>query len=151
MKKINLLFIACFCIWNSSFSQNAQVEKSIFGIQTGLLGIWVHNEARLAPKIALRSEIGFDAGFWISSYKEDGFAMIPTITLEPRYYYNLEKREAKGKKVHHNAANFLSLDVNYIPNWFVISNVDNVEVVETISFIPKWGIRRNIGQHLITK
>ncbi|MDG3580998.1 hypothetical protein [Galbibacter pacificus] len=51
MKKISFLFIACFCMWNSSFSQDAQLEKSIFGIQTGLLGIWVHNEARLTRKL----------------------------------------------------------------------------------------------------
>ncbi|MDG3580999.1 hypothetical protein [Galbibacter pacificus] len=62
-----------------------------------------------------------------SSYEEDGFAMVPSIALEPRYYYNFEKRETKGKRIHHNVA--------------------NVEAVETISFIPKWGIRRNIGQH----
>jgi len=40
------------------------VEKSVFGAQAGLLGIWVNNEAKLTNAIALRSEIGFDGGFW---------------------------------------------------------------------------------------
>ena len=34
----------------------------------------------------------------------------------------------------------------YRPDWFVISNKDNVSVVPTISFIPTWGIRRNLGK-----
>jgi len=34
------------------------------GIQTGFLGIWVHNESKLSNTISLRSELGFDSGFW---------------------------------------------------------------------------------------
>lgn len=45
-------------------SQNASVEKSVFCIQTGFLGIWLHNETKLTNQIALRSEIGFDSGIW---------------------------------------------------------------------------------------
>ena len=45
-------------------SQNTSVEKSTFGIQTGVLGIWAYNEARLSNSIALRTEIGFDFGIW---------------------------------------------------------------------------------------
>ncbi len=41
----------------------ASVEKSIFGIQTGFFGIWVHNEFRISNRFALRSEAGFDASF----------------------------------------------------------------------------------------
>ena len=42
--------------------QEASVERSIYGTQTGLLGIWFQNETRLATDITLRSEIGFDSG-----------------------------------------------------------------------------------------
>ena len=43
-------------------SQNASIEKSLYGIQTGFFGIWAHNETKLTNQIALRSEIGFDNG-----------------------------------------------------------------------------------------
>ena len=45
-------------------SQDASVEKSTFGIQTGVLGVWAYKETELSNQIALRTEIGMDAGFW---------------------------------------------------------------------------------------
>ena len=62
MKKITTLVLLSLCI--NSLAQEAGVEKSVFGIQTGFLGIWGHNESRLNSAFALRSEIGFDSGIW---------------------------------------------------------------------------------------
>ncbi|MGG5485400.1 hypothetical protein [Gaetbulibacter sp. PBL-D1] len=59
-----LLILTFFTISLSTQSQTTSVEKSTFGVQTGFLGIWVHNESRLSNSIALRSEIGLDAGIW---------------------------------------------------------------------------------------
>lgn len=128
--------------------QEISVEKSIYGIQTGLLGIWVHNELKLTNEISLRSEIGFDSGiFGGSFYDKTGFLMTPVITLEPKWYYNLEKRNSKSKNIKNNSGNFIGLKTSYNPDWFVISNYDNLKVVNQISIIPTWGIRRNIGNH----
>ncbi|MCM5661500.1 hypothetical protein [Galbibacter mesophilus] len=146
MKKILIIIVIVFS-FQKVHSQNSDVEKSIFGIQTGFLGLWGFNEARLASKLALRSEIGLNAGFFSGTFIEDGFILTPSITVEPRYYYNIKKRNEKGKSTFHNAATFLALDVTYLPDWFTISNLDNVSVLDNVSFIPKWGIRRNIGKH----
>lgn len=129
-------------------AQNSSVEKSIFGVQIGLLGVWVHNEAKLTEKIVLRSELGLDSGLFSKSYYEDdiGFFMTPVITLEPRFYYNLNKRVAKSKNISGNSGNYLSLKTSYNPNWFVISS-DDIIVTDQISMVPTWGIRRNIGTH----
>jgi hypothetical protein len=129
-------------------SQTASVEKSTYGIQTGFLGIWAHNESKLTNSIALRTEIGFDSGIWGGDfYDGTGFLMTPVITLEPRLYYNLNKRVKKSRRIDGNSGNFISLKTSYHPDWFVISNTDNVSVVSDISFIPTWGIRRNVGKH----
>ncbi len=74
--------------------------------------------------------------------------MTPVIKLEPRWYYNLNKRVTKSKNINGNSGNFLTLQTNYNPNWFVISNYDHLEVPNQISIIPTWGIKRNIGNHL---
>ena len=127
--------------------QDISVEKSIFGIQTGLLGIWGHNEFRMSNELAFRSEIGLDGGAWGGSYYEDtGFALAPLIAIEPRWYYNMSKRASKEKRIDGNSANFLSLRINYHPDWFIISNQD-VNVVSNLSIIPSWGLRRNLGKH----
>jgi len=147
MKKITLTLIFCGLTLIAK-SQTASVEKSTYGIQTGFLGIWAHNETKLTNSIALRTEVGFDSGIWGGDfYDGTGFLMTPVITLEPRLYYNLNKRVKKSRRIDGNSGNFISLKTSYHPDWFVISNTDNVSVVSDISFIPTWGIRRNVGKH----
>lgn len=147
MKK--LLFTLILCGFSLvSISQNASVENSIFGIQTGFLGIWANNELKLSNQFALRSEIGLDAGIWGGDYyPKNGYAFTPVITLEPRWYYNLNKRVKKKRSISKNSGNFIALKTSYHPDWFVISNYDNVTIVSDISIIPTWGIRRMIGSH----
>ena len=61
MKKRILLSLIISLIYTVGKSQTASVEKSTYGIQTGLLGIWVHNEMKLKNQIALRTEFGVNA------------------------------------------------------------------------------------------
>jgi len=144
-----ILLLLSFCgLTTVTKSQTASVEQSTNGIQTGILGIWVHRETKLSNQIALRAEIGMDAGFWGGSiYPQNGYLMTPVIRLEPRWYYNLNKRISKSRNISGNGGNFLTLQTSYNPNWFVISNYDNAEVADQISIIPTWGIKRNIGNH----
>ena len=129
-------------------SATASVEKSTFGIQSGLLGVWGHNELRLSDEFALRTEIGFNAGIWGGLfYPKAGFVLLPVITAEPRWYYNLEKRVRKSRDIAGNNGNFVSLQTSYRPDWFLISNYDNITTFNTVTVIPTWGIRRNIGEH----
>jgi hypothetical protein len=146
MKKIiTLVFLSLSFFCNA---QNVSVEKSVFGIQTGFLGIWGHNESRLSNTITLRSELGFDSGIWGGDfYDGTGFLLTPVLTLEPRFYYNLNKRNSKSKNITNNSGNFISLKTSLHPDWFVISNYKDLSIVSDISFIPTWGIRRSLGTH----
>ncbi len=148
MKKYIFIFALLFQFSFSQDKDTASVEKSIYGIQTGILGIWIHNESRLSNEIALRSEIGLNASiFGGSFYPKTGLLMTPVIRIEPRWYYNLEKRQSKSKNTTNNSGNFLALQTTFNPNWFVISNYDNIKIVNQISLIPTWGIKRNIGKN----
>jgi len=146
MKKIIafvFLSLSIFCN-----AQNVSVEKSVFGIQNGLLGIWAYNESRLSNTIALRCELGLGAAIWYGSfYDEVGFSLSPVLTLEPRFYYNLNKRNSRSKGITNNSGNFISIKTSYYPGWFVISNYEYESLIKGISIIPTWGIRRNIGAH----
>jgi hypothetical protein len=145
-----MLFLSVFGFTQDNqneISNSVSVEKSIFGAQIGFLGIWLHHEVRLSNKIALRSEIGLDTGLWWGEfYDKTGFVAGPVLTLEPRWYYNLNKRNRKGRPTNDNSGNFISIKTSYHPDWFVISNYQNVRIVSDISFVPTWGIRRNIGE-----
>ncbi len=145
MKKIILILL----ITNFSFSQdkpNTSVEKSIFGIQTGFLGAWIHNESRLSNQISLRSEVGLDLGINANS-NDTKTVLIPSFRIEPRWYYNLKKRAEKGRNISKNSGNFLALNLTYNPDWFYIGGEDNVEIIGILAIVPKWGIKRTVGNH----
>lgn len=147
MKKNLLILIFCGLTFFAN-SQDISVEKSTFGIQTGFLGIWVHNESKLSNQIVLRSELGLDTGIFNGNANDNiGFFMVPTITLEPRWYYNLNKRQEKFRRIDGNSGNFISIKTTYHSDLFVISSYDNVIFITDISIVPTWGIRRHIGAH----
>ena len=148
MKKTLITLILCG-ITLTAKSQNTSVEKSIFGLQTGVLGIWAYNETKLSNTIALRTEIGFDFGIWETTYYDDydsPFILTPVIVIEPRFYYNLKKRSKNSKRIDGNSGNFIALKTSYHPE-LTLFNADDAPVVSDFAIIPTWGIRRNIGNH----
>lgn len=148
MFKIILIVLFAFLPFLSEAQTSASVEKSIWQIQTGYLGVYVSNESRISNHWALRKEIGLNFGY------ADGFFMerpmitwFPNLNLEPRWYYNLNKRVTKGKKISGNSGNFIAIRTAFYPNVFVLSNYPDVSVVPSLSIVPTWGIRRHIGKH----
>lgn len=148
MKTKFLIYI--LLISNFVFAQNspnASVEKSIFTTQTGLLGVWINNETRLNNKIVLQSEVGLDfAIFGGEMDSKTRFFLTPLINAEPRWYYNLNHRISKNKTIHNNSGNYVALALNYHPDWFVISNSQNLNVYQSVAIIPKYGLKRSIGE-----
>lgn len=133
----------------SLFSQEkASLEKSLTGAQIGLFGVEIYNEARLSEKFALRSQVALYPSIWGGDlYNKTGFALAPAISLAPKYYYNLRKRSDAVKNISKNSGNYFAASLEYVPNWFVISNVKGIEVNEMISLVPTWGLRRNFAQN----
>jgi hypothetical protein len=149
MKRVIAILILAFNL--NINAQEVGVEKSIFGIQTGFgvqTGIWFNNESKLSNSIVLRSEIGLEKDFTVGDhYDGAGFILQPVLTVEPRYYYNLEKRNSKGKKTANNSGNYISIKTSYHPDWFVINLADNVTKTADLAIVPTWGLKRQIGNH----
>ena len=130
-----------------NFESTAQeVEKSLFGIQTGILGFWVSNELRLSPHWSFYSEIGLDGSITTKEIHGGTFPVfLPVFSIEPRHYYNLPKRKADAKDVFHNSGNFFSLSLKWYPNWFGLSDNNNSRLGADIFVVPTFGIKRNIN------
>ena len=145
----NILYTLIFSVsFLTVTAQSASVEKSVFGIQTGFLGFWGHNESKLTNSIVLRSELGFDAGIFSNNFEDESlFILVPAITIEPRWYYNLNKRVSKSRRIDGNSGNFISIKTTYHPDLVIGSIDDNHNFISDISIIPTWGIRRNVGNH----
>lgn len=143
-KVLSTLLLLIFCQFG--IAQNTGVEKSVISVQTGFLGIWFNQEARISKEVVLRSEVGLDGG--IRGGEVVGktlFGLTPVLAVEPRWYYNIFQREVSGKESRNNSANFLALGIKYHPDWFVIGNRNDLSIDEQISIIPKFGIRRSIA------
>ena len=145
----NLLFILLFFSTLVAKAQETSVEKSTFGVQTGVLGIWAYKEAKLANTRALRTELGFDFGIWETTYYDDydsPFILTPVIVVEPRFYYNLKRRSENSQRTDGNSGNFIAIKTSYHPE-LALFNTDDAPVVSDFAIIPTWGIRRNLGDH----
>ena len=145
--KYIILLILFLCLYKINAQEStASVEQSVFGVQTGLLGVWAHNEAKLSNTIALRSEVGLDAGFG-GSENDLEFVLVPVLRLEPRWYHSLKRRAEKGRNTAKNSANFLGLGVWYYPDLFVISGFEQVDISNSLVIVPKYGLKRTYWEH----
>ena len=145
-KQISLLTFSLLTLLGKA--QSSTVEKNITGIQVGLFGLDLYNETQLSEKTSLRAEASLFAAIWGGDmYAKTGFSFYPALTLQPKYYYNISKRAENGKNTKNNSANYVGLQVRYIPNWFVISNTKGLSLSNQISFIPTYGFRRNFSEN----
>ncbi|MDO6736827.1 MULTISPECIES: hypothetical protein [Wenyingzhuangia] len=144
MKNYNkITFILCFFTL-LSYSQESKVEKNIYGGQIGVYGIWAYNETQLIHNTVLRTEIGTDIGFG-----KNFFIANPSITIEPKWYYNIKKRQIKGKDIKNNSANFISLQTKYYLDNIIKNNQrEEYNLNNILKSNITWGIRRNINNSL---
>ncbi len=142
-------FIVIFCALSQlAISQNASVERSTYGVQVGW-GIWLYQESKLSNQLVLRSELGVHARIRGGNlYEKPKFVMSPVLTLEPRWYYNLDNRLRDEKRIDGNSGDFVSLKASWHPDWFRNSTADDINNLSDVALVPTWGIRRHIGQHM---
>lgn len=133
--------------------QNVSVEKNLFGVQLGLISTTFYYETQMQRKITLRTEIGLTLISSTKDYEdpaiEDETATLiaPYITLEPRWYYGLDRRKRLEKKIYNNSSNYVSLATSYLSTKTPITNNADFDVVSAITIIPKYGIRRAFAKH----
>lgn len=129
------------------------VEKNLYGFQLGLPSTSFYYETQLQRKITLRTEIGLTLETSTKDYAdpaiedENSTLIVPYLTLEPRWYYGLDRRKRLGKKTYNNSSNYVSLATSYISAKTPIINNGNFDVVSAITVIPKYGIRRAFAKH----
>tara|TARA_B100001287_G_scaffold268546_1_gene264948 strand:+ start:277 stop:813 length:537 start_codon:yes stop_codon:yes gene_type:complete len=146
MKKFTLLiifYLVYFISFSQKSSEKVSVEKSILSIQIGYFGTWINHELKLHKKIALRTEVGTEYRLKFAIKQSfDSLKNQVSIFLEPKYYFNLVKRESKNKNIKNNAGNYISLRTNFN----ILNNLENGDVYFH-NLTPTFGIRRNITSH----
>lgn len=113
----------------------------------GLHYAYEHPIARRATLIA-RAGV-YAGGAWGYSMLSGNYAywmIFPSIDIEPRFYYGLDRREAHGRDTEGNAGSFISLQIkNIIPLGYISDRC--MSFVGATVFTPQWGLRRVWGGH----
>ncbi|MGA9638520.1 hypothetical protein [Flavobacterium sp.] len=147
------LFLGFVSLSFLATAQEVSVEKELFGVQLGWINTSFQYEAKLDRKITLLSEIGFLLGtstkeFNDSSIKDQTTTVVaPYITLEPRWYYSLDRRSKLNKKTYNNSSNYLGLTTSYVSTKTPIIKNGNFDIVSAVYIIPRYGIRRAFAKH----
>jgi hypothetical protein len=143
MKKV---LIITFFISFYSFSQTDELETHL-SFKVGAIGGWVSYEQPISNKLLVHLEFGQEFGFYKNILNsKTQFIATNTLSLEPRYYYNREKRKEQGKSIAINTGNYLALELQRIPDWMTYSSDDNVNISKATSIIPKIGMKRRITE-----
>jgi hypothetical protein len=77
-----------------------------------------------------------DWGYWF---------ITPTVDVEPRFYYGLDRRAAHGRSTAGNAGSFLALQVKNILPFGYISD-SRFAIYGATAFTPMWGMRRVLSE-----
>ena len=152
MKKFTILgFILISII--AKAQEEASVEKNLYGVQLGIVNTSFYYETKLDRKITLRTEAGLKL---VSSTKEFDDPSIedktttqisPYLTLEPRWYYSLDRRKRLEKNIKNNSANYISLRTSYHFNNSPLIQNGYFDIIPAVLIVPKFGTRRVFAKH----
>ncbi|WP_220760913.1 DUF3575 domain-containing protein [Flavobacterium sp. UMI-01] len=147
-----LVFVAIFFVTNAQETEKVSVEKNLYGLQLGAINLSFQYETKLDRKITLLSELGFELGYATREFEnpdskdQKATVVAPYVTLEPRWYYGIDRRNKLGRNISRNSSNFLALSIRYNLGEKPILNTGDFNVVSYVSVIPKYGIRRSFAK-----
>ena len=140
-----ILFPIFILISICAFGQGGRTTNT-HTIKATFLGLSYSFEQTMSQKSTINYEFIMAGGFGSDFINGNYWLIVPVIRVEPRYYYNLTKRYDKGRKTINNSANYLSFSADYQLGTGIGSNASSIS---TFKLIPKWGMKRTIGNHFI--
>jgi hypothetical protein len=133
----------------NSFSQEESKPEITNVTKINFLDPGVGYEMRIAKNqslgihafMSISAGFGYSSDFGTSSF----FYLDPALMLQYRYYYNLSRRNRKGKRTDMNSANYISPLFETIFYKVRISGVENTgnerQIINTMGLV--WGLQRN--------
>lgn len=132
------------------------VEKHLLSLQIFPTGL--NYETKLAAKhtFSVQAQLGYSFAFGISkTYYSNGtskssssayIAVIPQVVTNYRFYYNLAKRDRKGKNIAGNSGNYFTIIAafGFKPAY---SNYPNKFTFATVVG-PAWGLHRTFKKNI---
>jgi len=121
-------------------------------IDINLFGIGYTYEYAFANKFTLSFGAGIVGSFGLFSvfdtWEYSYYSLHPYAHIEPRYYYNLQKRLRNGKNIDSNSGPFLAIDFACLLQPFAKRNI-SYNGGAIFAFAPYWGKRWMLSEHLL--
>lgn len=151
MKNIHLklFFFISFAAATNCFGQNKENTGLINITKATFLNPGISYEKRIAKLQSLYAQLfmntSFSIGYSDALGNTSAIRFDPAATLQYRYYYDKDQREAGGKNTQMNNLNYVSFITETSVITEKIVSVDNVEKVHRAinEFGIAWGLQRN--------
>ncbi|RYG15884.1 MAG: hypothetical protein EOO07_14415 [Chitinophagaceae bacterium] len=131
------------------YIKNVEIRRIVNIYLILLASLWFFRSIYLIRQGFLRSyylsyDYYFSGGYvQTSNHKIESHSKLIGVlgaNINYRYYYNLDKRVAKNKKIDNNSANYIGLDVaSVFPKLTDKTNQYDYQIMVT----PNWGLQRN--------
>ena len=148
---LTVVCLQCIKAQGQTNMQKYAKTESTHIIDIGLINAGYTYEYAFAPKFTLNFGAGIAGSIgYASSNLSDSqwfYSFHPYLSIEPRYYYNLQKRLNKNKKIDGNCGSFFAIQSGYVLKPFVQKNIYYDKALGGIS--PYWGLRRIWGEHFL--
>lgn len=140
---------------HSQENEKPTVEKNMFAVNVGIVSVGFQYEGRLARKWALHAETGISLNPYTVEYfssdssikKETEYLSVPYFSIEPRYYYGLDRRQRHGRNTKNNSSNYISLKSMYMATEAALTNSnERFEPASALLITPSYGIRRSFAK-----
>lgn len=150
-----LLFFTCLLLAGTSMMSSAQVStvnNSAINMELrwGIGPVYTY-EYSLGRKFTVLGGAGINYSLieYINNVfdldSKNASCLAIQLNLQPRFYYNLDRRERLERKTLKNSADFFTLDIGYRFEPFYISvDIDGKDILWVV---PKWGMHRALGEH----
>jgi hypothetical protein len=141
-----LAFLASsFLLFGQNTSPENDLEKLV-KLDLGLRGIGITYEPKLSNKMSIELSGGIGGGYDISfqefTYLWNLLDPALYVIVNPKYYYNKNKRQAKGKSTALNSGNYIGLGIKYTSRGIS----ESTNVWDALLFNLHWGMQRTLGQ-----
>ncbi len=122
--------------------------RNLTKIDLGFQGVGLSYEPRVGSKTTIDFAAGIGAGTVVSEdrIEQKFYVLAPSFYfgINPKFYYNRQKRIRKGKSVINNAGNYIGARMMFVAGNG--SSDSDKRTRNSLLFNIHWGIQRPIGQ-----
>jgi hypothetical protein len=145
MKRI--IFLCLIVISTSIFvygqSDEVKVERSLLSVY--FIPLKISYEQGIGKSNTLELGVGLNGVTWLDEYDQFRFGIAPFTEAYFKNYYNLDKRNSKGKRTACNSGNYWGILARYRFN--PITGDTDDERFKSTFIAPVWGFQRNYNSN----